>query len=197
MDPSYGITGKLLVWFFAIVSIFYGTILVLYLNFQQVVQISERIVSKNYAVSDYSKKMFELLLSMEENGKKYRLLKKPDYATFFQEAQQEFEVSLANIIALEGRGQTLSPRWHEVNRAYQQYAQSDEKQSGAIVWIPEEDINAWLEHITAARKENELEVEETTRELNRQGRSSVRNALIGLGFQVSLACSVWSIWPIP
>jgi signal transduction histidine kinase len=181
MDPSYGITGKLLVWFFAIVSIFYGTILVLYLNFQQVVQISERIVSKNYAVSDHSKKMFELLLSMEENGKKYRLLKKPDYATFFQEAQQEFEVSLANIIALEGRGQTLSPRWQEVNQAYQQYAQADQKQSGAIVWIPEEDINAWLEHITAARKENELEVEETTRELNRQGRSSVRNALIGLG----------------
>jgi len=171
----------LLAWFFAIVSIFYGTILVLYLNFQQVVQISERIVSRNYAVSDNSKKMFELLLSMEENGKKYRLLKKPDYATFFQEAQQEFEVSLANIIALEGRGQTLSPRWHEVNRAYQQYAQSDEKQSGDIVWIPEEDINAWLEHITAARKENELEVEETTRELNRQGRASVRNALIGLG----------------
>jgi cell division protein FtsL len=83
MDPSYGITGKLLVWFFAIVSIFYGTILVLYLNFQQVVQISERIVSKNYAVSDYSKKMFELLLSMEENGKKYRLLKKTGLCDLF------------------------------------------------------------------------------------------------------------------
>ena len=187
MDPSYGITGKLLVWFFAIVSIFYGTILVLYLNFQQVVHMSERIVSKNYAVSDNSKKMFELLLSMEENGKKYRLLKKKDYAAYFKEAQQAFESSLRNIIALEDKGQTLSPRWNEVNRAYQQYALplnsegATENPADGIVWIPEETINVWLEHITAARVENQLELEATTRELNRQGRSSVHNALIGLG----------------
>jgi signal transduction histidine kinase len=187
MDPSYGITGKLLIWFFAIVSIFYGTILVLYLNFQQVVHISERIVSKNYAVSDNSKKMFELLLSMEENGKKYRLLKKKDYATYFVEAQKEFEVSLYNIIALEDLGQTLSSQWHEVNRAYRKYAQSakpdqsNDNPADSIVWIPENIINEWLEHITAARRENQLEVEEATRELNRRGRSSVHNALIGLG----------------
>ena len=187
MDPSYGITGKLLIWFFAIVSIFYGTILVLYLNFQRVTHISEQIVNKNYAISDHSKKMFELLLSMEENEKKYRILKKKDYATFFQEAQQEFEVSLSNIIALEGQGQTLSPQWYQVNQAYQEYAQSpatdaSEKEiAGTIAWIPEESINEWLEWITTARRENQLEVEEATRELNRMGRSSVRNALIGLG----------------
>ena len=131
--------------------------------------------------------MFELLLSMEENGKKYRLLKKRDYATYFREAQQAFEVSLQNIIALESRGQTLSHQWHDVNQAYQQYAQSaNPDQSGdnpaaSVVWIPDNTINEWLEHITAARKENQLEVEEATRELNRQGRGSVHNALIGLG----------------
>ena len=101
MDPSYGITGKLLIWFFAIVSIFYGTILVLYLNFQQVARISERIVNKNYAISDHSKKMFENLLSMEENEKKYRLLKKDDYLKFFQNAQLEFEASLQKILTLK------------------------------------------------------------------------------------------------
>jgi hypothetical protein len=69
MDPSYGITGKLLIWFFAIVSIFYGTILLLYVNFQQVVHLSEGIVSKNYAISDSSKRMLENLISMEENEK--------------------------------------------------------------------------------------------------------------------------------
>ena len=88
MDPSYGITGKLLIWFFAIVSIFYGTILVLYLNFQQVVLISERIVSKNYAITDHSKKMFESLLSMEENEKKFRLLEKQDYLNFFTDSRR-------------------------------------------------------------------------------------------------------------
>ena len=109
MDPSYGITGKLLVWFFTIVTIFYGTILLLYLNFQQVVRISEKIVSKNYAVSDNSKKMLENLLSMEENEKKYRLLQKKDYLDFYINARQEFESSLEKILMLKAQNMNLSP----------------------------------------------------------------------------------------
>ncbi len=185
MDPSYGITGKLLVWFFAIVSIFYGTILVLYLNFQQVAQISERIVSKNYAISDNSKKMFEHLLSMEENEKKYRLLKKDDYLNFFRSAQNDFEKSLQKILVLKHQDHELSPQWEQVHSAYLQY--SSPKKIGAAgnveqkIWIPENVINQWIELISQARIENQLEVEEATRELNRRGRSSIRNALIGLG----------------
>ncbi len=187
MDPSYGITGKLLIWFFAIVSIFYGTILVLYLNFQQVVYISERIVSKNYAVSDLSKKMFENLLSMEENENKYRLLKKKDYLTFFNEAQHAFGASLENILALRAQGHTLSSHWQTVEEAYRQYADREGKNQGAgpspdaISWIPEKVLNQWLELISAARQDNQQEVEVATRELNRRGRVSVHNALIGLG----------------
>lgn len=187
MDPSYGITGKLLIWFFSIVSIFYGTILVLYLNFQQVVQISERIVSKNYAISDNSKKLFEHLLSMEENEKKYRLLKKDDYLTFFKNAKQEFEQSLQNILALKRNDLSLSPQWEQVYSAYLKYSPSSRQVGSATasvepkVWIPENVINQWIELISQARIENQLEVEEATRELNRRGRASIRNALIGLG----------------
>lgn len=187
MDPSYGITGKLLIWFFAIVSIFYGTILVLYLNFQQVAQISERIVSKNYAVSDNSKKMFEHLLSMEENEKKYRLLKKDDYLNFFKVARLEFEQSLQNILALKHQNWKLSPQWEEVHTAYLKHSNIQVEGSTVThrvvpkIWIPEQVINQWIELISQARIENQLEVEEATRELNRRGRASIRNALIGLG----------------
>jgi signal transduction histidine kinase len=187
MDPSYGITGKLLIWFFAIVSIFYGTILVLYLNFQQVVLISERIVSKNYAISDNSKKMFESLLSMEENEKKYRLLNKDDYLNFFLEAQKAFDLSMQKVLALESQGQALSPQWRKVYDAYRTYsgsaetAQDGSKTDSKSIWIPEKIINEWIEAISAARMENQLEVEAATRELNHRGRKSVHNALIGLG----------------
>ena len=187
MDPSYGITGKLLIWFFAVVSIFYGTILILYLNFQQVVHISERIVSKNYAVSDHSKKMLENLLSMEENEKKYRLLKKKDYLKFFAEARKEFELSLENILLLENMGHHLSDQWKTVHGAYRRFVQaSPDSSTGAgtapaKIWIPEKNINEWIERISAARLENQVEVEAATRELNRRGRSSIHNALIGLG----------------
>lgn len=187
MDPSYGITGKLLIWFFAIVSIFYGTILVLYLNFQQVVHISERIVSKNYAISDYSKKMLENLLSMEENEKKYRLLKKKDYLKFFIEARKEFEISLENILSLKHIGHQLSDQWASVHDAYRRFVPSgadteiNMNAQSTKIWIPEKNINDWIERISAARLENQVEVEAATRELNRRGRASIHNALIGLG----------------
>lgn len=187
MDPSYGITGKLLIWFFAIVSIFYGTILVLYLNFQQVVHISERIVNKNYAVSDHSKKILESLLSMEENEKKYRLLKKTDYLKFFTEARNEFELSLGNILLLENKGYQLSDQWKTVHRAYRRFVPPGSETTitadtkAAKIWIPEKSINEWIERISAARLENQIEVESATRELNRRGRASIHNALIGLG----------------
>ena len=176
-----------MIWFFAIVSIFYGTILVLYLNFQQVVLISERIVSKNYAISDNSKKMFESLLSMEENEKKYRLLNKNDYLNFFLEAQKDFDLSMQKVLALEKQGHTLSPEWRKVYEAYLTYSGSAEAAQGEAkpdpqkIWIPEKIINEWIGSISAARLQNQLEVEDATRELNRRGRKSVHNALIGLG----------------
>lgn len=186
MNPSYGITGKLLIWFFAIVAIFHGTILMLYLNFQQVVHISEQIVSKNYAVSDYSKRMLENLLSMEENEKKYHLLKKEDYLHFFSDARKEFEASLIKIIAIGNQDEKLSNNWQEVFEAYRQYSASAMQETGKnaslkTIWIPEKAINEWIEKISAARLENQAEVESATRELNRRGVQSVHNALIGLG----------------
>ncbi|MBT8342768.1 MAG: HAMP domain-containing histidine kinase [Desulfatitalea sp.] len=188
MDPSYGITGKLLVWFFAIVAIFYGTILILYINFQQVVGISEGLVSKNFAVSDYSKRMLENLLSMEENEKKYQLLRKKDYLKFFTDARKEFESSLLKILSLDADGAAISAHWREVYDAYDKYADVADAKTGQTMdeppssfWIPENVINEWIEKISTARLDNQNEVENATRDLNRRGVNSVHNALIGLG----------------
>jgi signal transduction histidine kinase len=188
MDPSYGITGKLLTWFFAIVIIFYGTILLLFLNFQEVVSISEQIVSKNYAISDLSKKILENLLSMEENEKKYRLLQKQDYLNFFTNARIEFESSLLKILALNTQGRALSPQWQAVYDAYRQFVlanrSSTEDQTEPMsqdIRIPEKVINEWMERVSAARLENQMEVEQVNRSLNHRARTSIQNALIGLG----------------
>lgn len=161
--------------------------MVLYLNFQQVVQISESIVSKNYAISDHSKKLFESLLSMEEYKEKYRLLKKEDYLSLFKTAQKDFEKSLENIMALKKQGHDLSPQWDKVHTAYKQYASynnpdSKEKQSAKLKsGVPERVINEWIALINKARIENEKEVKAATSELNQRGRSSIHNALVGLG----------------
>lgn len=171
-----------------VVAIFYGTILMLYMNFQQVVHISERTVSRNYAISDTSKRILENLISMEENEKKYHLLEKEDYLNFFAEARAEFEAGLLKVLALGEQGESLSPNWQEVYDEYQKYAAPTAGEGGngqpdppQMIWIPEMVINDWIAKITQARSQNQSEVEKATREINRLGIQSVHNALIGLG----------------
>jgi len=83
MKLKSGITGKLLIWYFMFVLIFFGTVFILYLNVHRMMRISEDIVNKNYKISSASKKMIENLLNMEENEKKYFLLKKKRLCELF------------------------------------------------------------------------------------------------------------------
>jgi signal transduction histidine kinase len=191
MNLRFGITGKLLVWFLLIIAIFYGTILVLYINVQQVVRLSGSIVAKNYAIASATKKMMETLLSMEENKQKYLLLKKADYLVFYNEAQQDFEENLAQVTRLTALGHDISEVWQQVGSDYGAYpnasqvsaylaAETRDEQAVDAFWIPESAINGWIDQISAERLNNEQEIEQATRELNRKGRLSAKNGLIGL-----------------
>lgn len=64
-----GIRSKLLLWYLILLSIFYGTILVLILQIRRIMHISETMINSNLEISA-SKKMIENLLTMEENEKK-------------------------------------------------------------------------------------------------------------------------------
>jgi signal transduction histidine kinase len=191
MNLRFGITGKLLVWFFAIIAIFYGTILVLYINVQQVVGLSGSIVAKNYAIASGTKKMTESLLSMEENKQKYLLLKKSDYLVFFNDAQHAFEDNLTQVTRLTAMGHDISNVWRDISDAYATYADAAEvaaylagkvKDPDAVntFWPPESVVNDWIDIISVERMKNEQEIELATRELNRKGRLSAKNGLIGL-----------------
>ena len=190
MDPSYGITSKLLIWFGIVVSIFYGTILVLYINVQQVVKISETIVTKNYTISSISKKMIENLINMEESEKKYGLLQKQDYLEFFLTERAKFEENLLKILALESKGFVIPKEWHDIYMGYQSFpilASATSRSAGVLsntdvadFWIPETIINRWIDMITEAQIKNSIEMDKSTPELNRRGRISARNGLIGL-----------------
>lgn len=187
MGVRYGITAKLLIWFFAIIGICYTAMLFLYLDFQRVVRISEGIISKNYTIADSSKKLHENLLGMEEYEKKYRLLKSQEYYEYFIQACQEFEVGLLKIVDLEAAGYSISPIWGQILDAHRNYAcritlLPDEANAPVSLegWIPETEINRWIEKISAARKANQAEVELAMRDLNQEGLRSSRNALAGL-----------------
>ncbi len=186
MKPKYGITSKLFAWFFLFVLFFYGTMLILYINVRQIVEISENIVSKNYEIASTSKKMLENLLNMEESENKYRLLEKKDYLNFFLSAQKEYKNNLLKILSLESTGFEIRSHWKELYESYRLFVSSipagDEATGLAANWIPEAVLNEWIKKISLALSENEQDIVLATRDLNRRGQSFARNALVGLGF---------------
>ena len=182
---KFGITSKLFIWFLSIVIIFYGTILILYLNAQKIENLSEQIVNINYPIASYSKKMVENLLSLEENDTKYHLLYKKEYLDFFISAQKKFEKNLAGILALKSKEMPVSKQWETIYIDYKNVTGtlkiSNEKTPSDALWIPERIINHWIHQISLARTQNEQAMQSATLELNRLGLVAAKNGLVGLG----------------
>ena len=184
-----GITHKLLILFLFFVMIFYGTLLVLFTNTQQIMSLTERIVGKHNEVSALSKIMYESLLSMEANDKKYRLLNKDIYKEYFDEGQRNFEDSLEKLLALETAEYQLTPVWKELSASYDGHVQAQLISTATVEpedaqWASEQKINDWLETISGARLDNEIEISQLLLDINRRGKLSVRNGLIGMGITI-------------
>ncbi|HKJ64334.1 MAG TPA: HAMP domain-containing protein, partial [Desulfopila sp.] len=184
-----GITRKLLILLSFFVMIFYGTLLVLFTNTQQIMALTERIVSKNNQVSTISKVLYESLLSMEANDKKYRLLNKDIYKAYFDEGQHNFEDSLGKLLALESVEYQLPSVWKELSQSYLSHVR-EQRISDAVMdtedsrWASEQKINDWLETISEARINNEIEISQQLLDINKRGKLSVRNGLIGMGITI-------------
>ncbi|MEE4241605.1 MAG: HAMP domain-containing sensor histidine kinase [Desulfopila sp.] len=151
--------------------------------------ISEMIVSKNNEVSTLSKVMYESLLSMDANDKKYRLLNKDIYLGYFQESQAIFESNLQQLLALESPGYQVDSAWKQLSASYGAHVRSiNTGDEGALPesgqWAPEQTINNWLETISEARLANEIEIEKSLLTINNKGKLSVRNGMIGMGITI-------------
>lgn len=184
MKPRFGIISKLLLWFFISVIIFYGTIILLYLDVQKIADISESIISKNNKLSSISKRMIENLIRMEENDKKYHLLKKEDYLNYFVLAQKEFEGNFVEILELEHSGMRIPRKWRTLYENYIDFSATfenlRENDSSGTLWIPEAVTNEWIQIISELRAKNEHDIALATMALNSRSQKSARNVLVGL-----------------
>ncbi|MDL2123823.1 MAG: HAMP domain-containing histidine kinase [Deltaproteobacteria bacterium] len=184
MKPRFGIISKLLLWFFISVIIFYGTIILLYLDVQKIADISESIISKNNKLSSISKRMIENLIRMEENDKKYHLLKKEDYLNYFVLAQKEFEGNFVEILELEHSGMRIPRKWRKLYENYIDFSATfenlRENDSSGTLWIPEAVTNEWIQIISELRAKNEHDIALATMALNSRSQKSARNVLVGL-----------------
>jgi len=189
MKIKFGIMAKLFLWYLILVSIFYGTILILFVHIQQIMNISENIVNKNYKISSASKKMIDSLLWMAESESKYDLLKKEDYKEYFVAAQRAFEGSLTEILFLETAGDAADEPWKQLYRDYMAQLPGagegpEEGEAAKTLWIPETVINDWIQSISKARADNEQSIESQMRALNQRGQMAVRLGFVGLGFSI-------------
>jgi len=189
MKLRSSITGKFLGWYFLFVLIYFGTVLVLYINVHQMMNISETIVNKHEKISSAAKRIFENLLSMEEHEKKFALLKKKEYHDYFILACREFETNLSEIMQTESGDKDIPDQWKELDESYRSFdlrprslSQSPENR----LWIPEEELDKWRKLVAEARTRNEQDMEMANLELNRRGSFTVRSGLAGLGISVMI-----------
>ena len=185
MQIRFGIMMKLFFWYFVLASIFFATTVLLFVQIQRIVKISENVVNINYKVSSASKKMTQSLLWMAESESKYDLLKKDDYKEYFLAAQNEYRENLSQILRLDTVSGGGGSSWKELYEAYltqlppPQEGQLDDEPAKTL-WISEEVLNDWINKISKARSENEDSIESEMLGLNQRGRSAVRWGILGL-----------------
>lgn len=154
--------------------------MILFVNIQKIVTISENLVEQNFEISSTSKKMIENLLTMEESSKKYKLLKKDIYIQQFISSKTDFSQNLNTVLKMGQKGKKISANWEWLESEYQRVALNKDNKAPQDLWIPDEDTNRWIQTISRMQAQNEKLIEQSTRELNRQSQMSARNALIGL-----------------
>lgn len=189
MKLKFGITSKLMMLFFFLVFIFYTTLLVLFVNVQKLMETSQHIISINNRVASLSRGMLDNLISMEVNHKKFRLLKKKVYLTYFETAKKEYCDKLDKIIILDSPKYPISNQWEVIRKSFE--ANNDTAQSAATesaAWVEDSLMNKWMVGISTARKNNQQQIEQALVKINKLGRQSVRNSLIG--FLVSIFAGI-------
>ncbi|PIE61361.1 MAG: hypothetical protein CSA29_03645, partial [Desulfobacterales bacterium] len=194
MKLKKSITSKFIIWFFSFFLIYFGTVLVLYFNVNHMMRISETITEKYDKISQITRQMFENLLAIEANEKKFLLLKNDQYRRQFIDAFDQLQDGLAEIMVLQSENVLISSHWKEmaercqmIETAMASSTKTTTKSNTKIangLWIREEELDSWRNYVTQARTENEKAIELANRDLNRKGVLTVQANMLGLGLAV-------------
>lgn len=177
------IRGRFLLWYLILLAVFYLTVGVLFFQLHRAGQTTDRIVNARYRVHSLCGKLLEELLSMEENEKKYQLLKKQEYVRLFEASKSSFLKTLGELETVQGElGEKGS--WDSIRGDLSAVAALESSiQEGppeGMGWLPEKVAAALMSKITELRAENQRKVELELRELQISNRAVQRWGLGGL-----------------
>ncbi|MBI4805254.1 MAG: HAMP domain-containing histidine kinase [Desulfovibrio sp.] len=183
-----GILFKLILVFTSILVIIYFTTSNIFDYQQGIVNISREVVKVRFEVLSISQGMVDSLLSMEENQKKYDVLRQDNYKQYFVSALKEYKRNLGSIQWFSYSGSEV---WGRLQQDFQQtlpnLADPDDITKGQLPWVPQEKLNEWLNTILSSKQANERFIESSMRELYAWSERSVRAGMIGLGISMAVA----------
>lgn len=189
--PRYlriGILFKLILVFTSILVIIYFTTSNIFDYQKGIVNISREVVKVRFEVLSFSQTMVDSLLAMEENQKKYEVLRQDNYKEYFASAFREYRRNLYSIQWFSYPGSEV---WAKLHEDFQQTF-PDVSDPAAIMkeqppWVPQEKLNEWLGVIFEAKQQNERFIESSMRELYAWSERSVRAGMVGLGVSMAVA----------
>jgi signal transduction histidine kinase len=177
------IRGRFLLWYLILLGVFYVTVGTLFLQLHQAGRATDRVVNIRYRIHSLCGKLLEELLSMEENEKKYRILKKQEYVELFRGSRDSFLEALQELDLVHGElGE--NGRWGQIREGFQViFARGlghQESSGDGGSWFPEDVARDLMSKITEARAENQRKVESELRQLQASSRVAQRWGLVGL-----------------
>jgi len=196
MTVKFGIKQKLYLIFFVFFLIFSGTVSVLLFNSQRMVEGTEKIVNKINKIDELTEVMLASLLDMEANHKKLNILKKPRYSEYFEEAKNGFETALQQAISLSDPRTQESITLRQFEFSYNRHRSGLwDKESAPEIgqkWVTDQVVSQWVDTLSRIKRQNQIQIEQTLREMNDRSRISGRNGLYG--FALSLLAGFIGIW---
>ncbi len=183
-----GILLKLILVFASILVIIYYTTANIFDYQQGIVNISRDVVKVRFEVLSLSQSMLDNLLSMEENQKKYELLREDTYKEYFVSAFTEYRRALNSIQWFRYPGSEVWTQLHdEFQKTFPGVQDPADLARDQPPWVPQERLNAWLDAMFEAKKVNERFIESSMREIYAWSERSVRAGSIGLGISMAVA----------
>lgn len=180
-----GILFKLFFVFSIILAISYFTTSTLFISIRDTVDITRDIVKVRFEVLSISQRMIDSLLSMEENQKKFVLLREDEYKKYFVAALQEYRNAIWSILWFRYDGFAVWEGLHEEFKAEFPDLAVGAELPGEV-WVPQEKLNRWMEIILGARRENERVIEMGMRDLYALSEQSVKRGVAGLVVSVAV-----------
>ncbi|MFZ5426227.1 MAG: ATP-binding protein [Thermodesulfobacteriota bacterium] len=189
--PRYlriGILFKLILVFSMILAIIYYTTSNIFDYQKGIVNISREVVKVRFEVLSFSQTMVDSLLSMEENQKKFEVLRQDNYKEYFASAFAEYRRNLYSIQWFSYPGSEVWAKLQDDFLAtFPDVSDPAELMKAKPPWVPQEKLNQWLSTILEAKQQNERFIESSMRELYAWSERSVRAGMIGLGVSMAVA----------